>query len=53
MPDDKFKSTIKFLLDEMRTSNMNDTKVHVKLEVLLKSLPIENIRAQEGRIIVY
>lgn len=32
---------------------MNNVKVHVKLEVLLKSIPIEKIRAQEGRIIVY
>lgn len=32
---------------------MSDVKVHVKLEILLKETPIQNIRAQEGRIIVY
>lgn len=52
MPDEKLKATLNFINNEIRTCNMNDVKVHVKHEVLMKSEPITNLRAQEGRIIV-
>lgn len=53
MPQEKLKQTIQYLINDMRTKNMSDVKVHVKLETLLKEEPIQNFRAQQGRIIVY
>lgn len=51
--DEKFKASVNWILNEIRTKPISDVKVHVKVEQLLKEEPIMTWDKWQGRIIVY